>query len=105
MPEGEGAGFGVCSLWLWKKRCLLTSILILTLITGSSIHMKFDVVSVPTFMWPDYKVSRPQLEEIADIETVNAYDESPLFERMKNADGLLLLAHIPLTAKTVNRMT
>lgn len=67
--------------------------------------MKFDVVSVPTFMWTDYKVSRPQLEKIANVETVNAYDESPLIERMENADGLLLLAHIPLTAKTINKMT
>jgi D-3-phosphoglycerate dehydrogenase len=72
---------------------------------GSSNRMKFDVVSVPTFMWPDYKVSRPQLEEIANIDTVNAYDEGPLLERVKNADGLLLLAHIPLTAKTISRMT
>lgn len=56
-------------------------------------------------MWPDYKVSRPQLEQVANVETVNTYDENPLVGRMKNADGLLLCAHIPLTAKTINKMT
>lgn len=56
-------------------------------------------------MWPDYKVSRPQLEEIADVENVNAYDESDLVERIKNADGLLLLTDIPLTYKTISEMT
>jgi D-3-phosphoglycerate dehydrogenase len=67
--------------------------------------MKFDIVSVPTFVEDDFKVARPKLEEIANVETINAYDEGPLVERMKKADGLLLLAHFPLTTKTISGMT
>lgn len=67
--------------------------------------MKYRVVSVPMRMWPGYKVSRPQLEEIADVENVNARNESDLVEAMRNADGLLLLSDTPITHKTIDVMT